>query len=277
MLKPVPSLALILDVDERLAQDETRLEVKRCWAHVGSTVLRAHEPSEGEPVNRAEFMVKFGTQKYLRSSDEGADEMWETVIERWLYNMFGKVGNNMKIFNRRQREEGNPELYFDTLDVNLEDDNAIVTVKLDSNSDIAPETAYMLTRVREALNAGLLGEGPYAVGIPSAASYAEQAEAAAIAAAQKAEEEARAAEEQRLAEEAAAEAAAQEAEENFAPAPDLVAPDPDELDEERIRAELEARYTLPDADFAIDYTRWDVTLPDGAVRELDSATMQFID
>ena len=277
MVKPVPSLMLLLDVDQPLVSQETRLEINRCWAHVSPTVLRGHETPEGEqPENIARFLVKFGTNHYLKSSFAGADETWNDTMEHWLYSMFHKVGNNMKIFNRRQREEHLTELYFDKLEVNMEDDAAIVTVRLDSQSDIVPETAYMITHVREALNAGLLGEGPVRVLMPSEASWKAQLEAAAEEAARKEAERLAAEEAERLAAEEAAQAAIEEAEEDFAPAPDLVEPDPEELDEARIRAELEARWTLPEADFAVDYSRWDVTFPDGSVREFDASTMQFV-
>ncbi|MBQ3302501.1 MAG: hypothetical protein IJH04_10245, partial [Eggerthellaceae bacterium] len=73
MVKPHPSLTLVLDVDERVASEETRLEIKRCWAHVGSTVVRKHAATSDAIVNTAQFLVKMGTTKYLRSADAGAD------------------------------------------------------------------------------------------------------------------------------------------------------------------------------------------------------------
>lgn len=36
MAQPRPSLTLILDIDERLDSEELRLEISRCYAHVGS-------------------------------------------------------------------------------------------------------------------------------------------------------------------------------------------------------------------------------------------------
>ena len=35
----------------------------------------------------------------------GADELWEGVMEQWFYNQFHTISNNMRIYNRRQREE----------------------------------------------------------------------------------------------------------------------------------------------------------------------------
>ena len=37
----------------------------------------------------------------------------------WIGNMLRKIGNNMKVFNDRQRKIGYPEVHFDTLDIEL--------------------------------------------------------------------------------------------------------------------------------------------------------------
>lgn len=42
MACPRPSLTLVLDIDERLDNQETRLEIDRCYAHVGTTIVRTH-------------------------------------------------------------------------------------------------------------------------------------------------------------------------------------------------------------------------------------------
>lgn len=283
-VKPHPSLTLVLDVDEALATQENRLEVNRCWAHVCSTVLQSHETPEGQkPVNTARFMVKMGTTKYLRSEDEGADEMWDDVVETWLYNMFHKVGNNMKIYNMRQDEIGNDRLEFDWLDVELENKALVVRIRLDSNSDVVPDTNKMVGRVRQALNAGAFEGDVACVQLPSDGSYAAQYAAGMAAKAQREAEAAAQAEAERIAEEEAAAAAIQNAAENFTESPDLtqqaqkdevpdyVAQDRKAL-EERIK-----RYTLPEADFAIDYAVWTVKYADGTTRIYDSDAGAFLE
>lgn len=278
MAEPRPSLTLLLDIDEQLATKQTREEVGRCYDYVGSTVVRAHKTPEGKPVeNIAKFMVKLGNRKYLRSSDEGADALWDDVIERWLHNQFYTVGNNMEIYNRRQREIGNDELYFAYLDVDLENEALIVRVRLDSNSTLPPDLAKTITAMRAAYNEGELGDDVVRVWMPSPASYeAQAAKAAEEKAAREAEEAAKAAEEAKeQAEEQARKAAeAEEPENNFTEAEDLV-DDPEQDELEAVRAEVEAKFALPEADFAIDYTVWTVEYADGAKRDFDSAAGKF--
>lgn len=277
MPEPRPSLTLVLDVDEQYASPETRLEVNRCYTHVCSTVFRSHETPEGQtPENVAQFLVKFGSNKYLFSTDDGADDLWDTIIEKWLFNTFYKVANNMQIYNRRQREIGGQELYFDWLDVDLQNKGLIVRIRLDSNSALPPETNKVISSVRAALNEGLLGDSVVRVQMPTDASYAQQKEAGLTA---KAEREAQAAaaataeqEAQAQAEAAAIEAAAQD----FVESPDLL--DNPELDEMKAwEEEMERKFALPEADFALDYTRWAVLDATGGVRSFDSAAREFIE
>ena len=42
MAQPRPSCTLILDIDETLATEETKLEVGRCYTYVGSALIRPH-------------------------------------------------------------------------------------------------------------------------------------------------------------------------------------------------------------------------------------------
>ena len=117
-----PSLTLVLDLDERVAAEQTILEINRSYAHIGTPVIRTHacESAEDAPVcNTARLIVNMGTYSYLNSADEGADERWETIVGPWIGNMLRKIGNNMKVFNDRQRKISYPEVHFDTLDIEL--------------------------------------------------------------------------------------------------------------------------------------------------------------
>lgn len=281
MAQPRPSCTLILDIDERLYSEDVKLEVNRCYSYVCTTLVRSHPAGEGEPANTARILAKLGTRKYVHSSDEGADELWNDVMERWIYNEFHKIGNNMVIYNRRQRETGGVELYFDWIEVELENGALDLCFRMDSTSFIAPEHSELCTQVRAALNAGALGEGVTKVWLPSEASYARQVEAYEAAKAeieaQKAAEEAAKAEAERQAKEAA-EAEAAEA---FLESPELVAEEEKEAaggeTREEIREEVEAKYAMPEADFAIDYAVWTVEYADGSHRDFDSAAGAFVD
>ena len=276
MVKPRPSFALILDVDERLDSRELRLEVTRCYAHVASTVVRTHEASDGNPENVARILVKLGTRRYLHSSAEGADELWGTTMAHWLKSVLHKVGNNMVIFNRRQREIGRPELSFSWIEIALENGALSVLLHLDSNSSINPACAELLTRMREALNAGALGEDATRVLMPSPESYAVQAERGAAAKA----ERAAAREAEQAAAKAQAERAAAEAEraadEAFLESPELAARLSEDNgadgEDEGAGAEADAqdRFAVPEPDFAIDYDVWRVEYADGSARTYDS-------
>ena len=90
-----------------------------------------------------------------------------------------------------------------------------------------------------------------------------------------AEAERAAAEAAQEAERAAAQAAvAAEPANNFTEAADLVEEEDDET--ERMRAQVEEKFALPEADFAIDYTQWTVIYADSSTRDFDSAQGAFV-
>lgn len=249
MSEPRPSMTLILDIDERVAEVETKLELARCFNYLGAPLVRTHATtaeaagsktdtaksaaaaanakaasvdSDTPIVNTARMLVKMGTKKYLYSDDEGADERWKkSDLSRWFYNEFYKIGNNMKIFNRRQREIGNPEVKFDWLIVELQNGDCDVHFRLDSNSDIPAEQSAILEVVRTALNNGSLGDGRAVkeIKMPTDASWNAQV-AAAVVEKQRREERRKAVEAAAAAEaEAAAAAAEVAAEEAFLESP----------------------------------------------------------
>lgn len=314
MAEPRPSLLLILDIDERIATRETKLELNRCFAFMNG-LIRTHAPEEGLPaftgdapegtdelpvVNTARCILKMGTKKYLYSSDEGSDERWEkSEIEKWFYNQFYKLGNNMKIFNRRQREIGAPEVDFTWLVIDLQNGALELALHLDSNSDVPAETARVVSAVRTALNDGTLGPNAVArISMPTAASYAQQHADGLVAKAQReAEASAQAQAEAEAAAQAQAEAEAL-ADALFLESPTRAAQlengEDDALtcentaedeDSEGLDAtsggdivqgeDFEARFELPEADFALDYSEWDIEYKDGttAVYHLAQRTL----
>lgn len=278
MAQPRPSGTLILDIDERLDSEDVRLEVNRCYPYVCPTLIRTHEAAEGDPANTARLLVKLGTRKYVHSADEGADELWNEVIERWIYNAFHKLGNQMKIYNRRQREIGGTELYFDTLELELENGALTVALRLDSNSDIEASCASLVSAVRAALNEGALGEGVVSVLMPTDESFAQQAAVAEVAKAEREAEKQAAEEAERQAEAEARAQAEAEADENFLESPELAGDDaePIGMSEAEVEAEMEAKFGFPEADFAIDFTLWTVSYVDGTKRTFDSAAGSFV-
>lgn len=267
MAQPRPSLTLILDIDERLDSEEVRLEIDRCYSYVGSTLVRTHAAGNGEPENIMRFLVKLGTRRYLHADDEGADELWHDVMERWFYNELYKVGNNVLIYNRRQREVGNPDLVFDWIDVELQNGELHALLHCDNVGGIQAETSELLTTLRAAYNDGTLGENVTRVYLPTPASYEEQ-KVAGVAA--KAEREAQEAAARAAAEEAAraaAQAAEEEADEAFLESPQLTS----ECTAEEDAASPEP-FALDEPDFIPDYRMWLVEYADGTSRTFDSHT-----
>ena len=282
MSKPHPSMALTLDLDESIVDHELRLEIDRCYSYLGTPVVRTHPAADGEPVNTLRMTVRVGAREYLDSSVEGADALWSDHIEHWLLNQVHAVDNQMKIFNRRQREEGKPELVFTWLEIELQGGRLVVRLRLDSTCGIDPEESKWVSRVREALNAGALGKDVIAVTLPSAASYEKQYAAGMEALEARKEAEAAAA---RAAE------AALEAEEaadivvRARIAHDLEEVERGELDKtaeeivaERIAEEahlgedIQKKYALPDADFSLAFDQWTVVYADGSTRDFDSTS-----
>ncbi len=270
MAQPRPSLTLILDIDERLDNEDVRLEIDRCYSYVGSTLVRSHPAGDGAPQNIMRLLVKLGARRYLHTSDEGADELWHDVMERWFYSELYKVSNNMLIYNRRQREVGNPELMFDWIDIELQNGELHALLHCDNVSGIQAETSELLTALRAAYNEGALGKRVARVYLPAPDSYEEQKTAGLAA---KADREAQEALARAAAEEAArAKALAEEkqADAAFLESPQLAAED--EKAEEETAAPAPEPFALDTPDFIPEYRLWLVEYDDGTARTFDSHT-----
>lgn len=282
MAQPRPSLLLVLDIDARLDSEDLRLEINRSYSYVGSTYVRTHESRAAEPSNTARMSVNLGTKRYLALDDESSNELWNDCMERWFYNAFHRIGNNMKIFNRRQRDIGESELIFDQLDIDLENGAVHAIMRLDSTSGIDPSANTYLTSLRQVLGEGTLGEGVVNVLMPSPSSFIRQQEAGAASKAEREHEEAERREAERTATIAQREAAEMLADEAFLESPALLARSTDDCAQPKTVTEMsgvdnEAAFALPEPDFAIDYSVWAIEYVDGSVREFDSTTGCFLE
>ncbi len=296
-----PSLTLVLDLDERVAGKETILEINRSYAHIGTPIIRTHKPAGADAAlaNTARMIINMGTYRYVRADDEGADERWRDIVDPWIGNMLHKVGNNMKVFNVRQRKIGLPEVVFSRLDIELEGGAFTVRLHPDPESALTLELHRVVDQARTLLNDGTLA-GAVSVAAPSDASWEAQnaaaweqwisghpqtaSEDAGTEAEATAEAEAdRAAETEKLAfatiEDALRAGMTREewlrydveakSYENTAVAPtdsDAVAPMRQEEDAE------EDPFT-----FTVDYTLWSVAFADGTVRTFDASAQTFVD
>lgn len=313
-----PSLTLVLDLDERVAGEQTILEINRSYAHIGTPVIRTHEPearetaegaeglegagtavaagadaategTEDAPVrNTARLIVNMGTYSYLNSADEGADERWETIVGPWIGNMLRKIGNNMKVFNDRQRKIGYPEVHFDTLDIELGAGAFTVAVRPQGAGMVDEAVAELVTAARALRNDGTFAEA-VRVELPCASSWQAQRDAAWEAWVIEHPEVL----EEPEADEDAAGDGADSAAEAVEPAPEktreeLLAEDiiaksyentavPPTDSDALPRPEREEEEEEEPFDFPVDYTLWTVIGPDGATRTYDSAAAAFID
>lgn len=302
---PHPSSLLILNIDEELDSKELRLEIDRCYSYLGAPLVRtATRPSDRDtPYNVLRLNVKnVGAAHYVTNPSEETDELW-AMLTSWLRNQLHMIDNQMKIFNRRQREEGNPEIVFDHIEIALENGSFIASIHTDSVSGVDPTVIEQLCTLRKMIAAGTISTGLSAVVMPSEAALAAQHEAGL---AEKAKREAAAitaAEAEASAKARAVAEAEEEAATLFMESPALVAQaaeeaileqtasDPivkariaedmekctkddsektaEEIVAERIAEEahlhelMEEKYALPEADYALDYSTWTLTFEDG--------------
>lgn len=303
-----PSLTLVLDLDERVAAEQTILEINRSYAHIGTPVIRTHacesagnaeesaaegayadatESAKDAPVrNTARLIVNMGTYSYLNSADEGADERWETIVGPWIGNMLRKIGNNMKVFNDRQRKIGYPEVHFDTLDIELGAGAFTVAVRPQGAGAVDEAVAALVGTARALRNNGTFADA-VRVELPCAESWNAQRDAAWEAwvaehpevleepepdedapAGDVADETAKAAPEKTREELLAEDIAAKSYENTAVPPTDSEAlPRPQREEEEEEEP----------FDFPVDYTLWAVIGADGATRIYDSAAAAFVD
>lgn len=294
-----PSLTLVLDIDETLATDATIQELKRSYSHITTPVIRTHQSTDGEePHNTAQALLKLGTKKYLNHTDEGADALWNDIMEQWIGNAFHRIGNNMKVFNDRQREIGLPQLFFASFEIVLQGGTLTIAVHPTPEGLMDPSLKTAITAARDLYNESLTsceGATITTITIPADTSYQEQNAAAweqwieAHPEVLAADEEAKAAVETEEAaesktptepatpktrEELLAEDIIAKSYENTAvsatdsdalPSPERFADATEEEDED------EEQFT-----FDVDYSLWGVAYDDGQERLFDSETGTFI-
>ena len=167
-----PTLLLRMDLDESLYNDETVAEIKRSYSYVAPATIVSH-PTKSESIeNSLRFIVKL-TYPYWDSDVEGADEIWDGPMNKWLGNMFYKVSSTLVAYNRVAREDDRSGLDFSWLE--LEFGEQVVIVHLNADSSIPDEARDLVNQVHSLSNTGLLKElSLEAVRLPSRQSYAEQ-------------------------------------------------------------------------------------------------------
>lgn len=173
-----PNHTMVLDLDESLATNETKLEVQRCFAHIGTPLVRSHAAAGDEPAtNKLRLIVSVGTRKYLMSSEEGADELWDETVSPSISNMLHKIGGNMKAFNRRQRKIGMAEIVLDRYDIELQGGKLVVGLHPDAASSVGRKQRGLIDLARTLVNDGTLA-GAVRIDMPAESSWSSQSESA---------------------------------------------------------------------------------------------------
>lgn len=288
-MKPYPSNLIVFDVDERSFSEDLKLDIIRSWTHIGEILVRTHAGTEDGPAcNVIRVKVKYGTRRYLQAGNPEADDNWSQRIEQHLLSSMRKISSNAIAFNRRRRKDGLDELSLDLIEFELERGALTLAWHLDSNGALPVECAHMATEIRAALATGTLGQAVRVVA-PSQASWSEQLRHSEERRAQREREERQEAQQQAEKQAQAAERAEEQAEERFMESPELtaqVAAEQAEAERERADSPLElaplspqewdALYGVHDAEFAVDYRRWDVIDADGSSREFDADSRTFL-
>jgi hypothetical protein len=235
-----PTLLLRMDLDEGQYSDERVAEIRRSYSFIAPSSVLSHAKGPDGPENVIRFLIKL-QRPYWDSSEEGADELWETVVLKWLKNMFYKVSNTLTAFNSSARARGASGLDFAWLELEFTD--SLLALRLQTDSSIPQAALSLVQTARELTNTGPLRDVPAAcIRIPSRTSYAAQLANARRTAAKAEVDDADA-------DDAAAGAAAT----------DDQAP------------------SAGQTGFEVDYTVWGIEGDDGTVREFDSATTVFAD
>lgn len=147
-----PTLLLKADLDKKAYSDEVKAEIARSYSYVAPVQVTSHEDESG---NVMRFTARIN-KPYWRSSDEGADEVWESSMVKWLSNMFYKVSATMVAYNVAREEKGEAVLIFSQVAIELGDNTLFI--KLDSDSSIPEKALEMVQKARAAVNSTLSDE-----------------------------------------------------------------------------------------------------------------------
>ena len=171
-----PNLILTLDIDEDLATDTTVAEIRRCYSHICTPIIRKHETSEDKvPRNIATIIVDTNNRGYLDASDLESQAFWEEVVCKWIANMLHKIGNNMKVFNDRQRKIHLPQTIFERLEIVLGNEDLVIGLHTDPVSFVEEDLYQQIDVVRTLFNDGTFKDA-VRVDLPAPSVYLEQQE-----------------------------------------------------------------------------------------------------
>lgn len=236
-----PTLMLRMSFDEGEFTEDIAAEVKRSYSYVSPTLVESHETGRYGIENFIDFTVKIRAPYWSRA-EEGADELWSSVMLKWFTNMFAKLSTTTAAYNANRVEKN--ERLLDLSWINVDMTGSIqVALYLEGGTTVSTDAAALLDKVRRFANEGAFGEAAVAcVRIPSRAALAEHREAVALVQAAHSDE---------------------------------VALDPssiEDVDTEALNVDDAVAPELP----ALNLDRWGLELEDGTILEFDATTATVI-
>lgn len=264
-----PSLMLIASLDEREYNADSAADVKRAFIHLAPTTVRKHDKTD-PACNVLQLKVNF-SKKYWLSADEGADEIWPQVRE-WLAGKRYFVGENIKSFNTSRGERAEQTVDYRQIDLLMAKNAVHVAVEPGCELPVFEDFAQ---RLRELVNAGVLGQGgaPVEVNVPSLKSLEAQRAAWQESCEKLAAEQAAAAQAQQEGEAAPEQAAQADAAQAGEAMPEQDAPEaPAAAGAPEDAPEPEPAAVPP---MTVDYSVWGVVV-DGQEREFDPAKGEWL-
>lgn len=168
-----PSLVLNMDIDERQYSEDVIAEIKRSYSYVAPSVI-AEKPTNADiPVENVIRLAVRMHKPYWDTSDEAACEQWDSIMPKWLTNMFSKVSATVTAANAVRAKAGDDPLPYAWMEVEF---GKNVTVAQATNSDSSfPEDALsVVEQVRNLMNAGVFGEDVARVSVPAHVLWEEQ-------------------------------------------------------------------------------------------------------
>lgn len=175
-----PTLLLKMSLDESEFTEDIAAEIKRSYSYVSPTLVESHETGQYGVENLIKFMVKIRLP-YWSSTEEGSDELWNSVMLKWFTNMFSKISATADAYNENRAEKDEQALEFSWVDIEMTE-NALIALHPEKGTTIPANAAELLDRVRTLANEAAFGENKIAcIRIPSRCTLAVHAEAVALA------------------------------------------------------------------------------------------------
>jgi hypothetical protein len=268
-----PSLILKMDLDEHVYSDETAADIKRSYSYVAPSVITSHETGDARPENTMRFKIKLH-RPYWDATNDAANELWSSVMPKWMHNMLYKVSSTITACNKVHTERGEQDLPYMWLEMEF-GSNVTIALKTASDSSLSYDYIEFIEQARKLMAQGVFGEESVArICIPSKESYEAQ-----LKEAEEAEEAAKAAKAEEVEDTAdvtdAAEGIEEEATETEAESLSEDALDAQDAEDAEDSEDVPVFEWPKLPEFDVDYSIWGIEYANGTVRSFNSVEGSF--